>query len=104
VEPLEFLIAILGVGGVGGLLKLFLSASNKAQQASYEAIQEQRDSADKFVDRLVGEHQQTRQMIRDQEARVRDAHRRLALALMQTAATSRDVGRALDKTFDENDQ
>jgi adenylosuccinate lyase len=95
VEPLAFLAAILGAGGLGAILKISLGASGKAQADAYGALEEQRAGFQKVLDShlaanrdamsslvdaihgmngsLIDEHRETRQLLRDQEIRVREA-------------------------------
>jgi uncharacterized membrane-anchored protein YhcB (DUF1043 family) len=133
VEPLAFIAAILGAGGLGVILKIVLSASNKQQSSFQRALEQQRTSYQRFLenqrqefeaflgnhmsatahamenlvnasdrlgDKLANEHEETRQLLRDQARVVRDGHRRLGQLLQTNRATAK-AGRALDEVMTE---
>jgi uncharacterized membrane-anchored protein YhcB (DUF1043 family) len=132
-EPLAFVAAILGAGGLGVILKIVLGASGKQQTTFQKALEQQRASYQRFLenqrqefesflgnhmsataqamenlvrasdrlgDKLSDEHEETRQLIRDQARIVRDGHRRLGQLLQTNRATAK-AGRALDEVMAE---
>ncbi len=123
VEPLSFIAAILGAGGLGVILKIVLNFVRTSQQQTNQVMKETREEFEKFLsknsdanreslDNLTAamdrrfqsvhdEHALTRSLIQEQSRIARDAHRRMAIVLMQANVPAREVGKALDKALDE---
>jgi ABC-type uncharacterized transport system ATPase component len=138
-EPLAFVAAILGAGGLGVILKIVLASSGSQQRSFNQALQDQRNSYqdvlssqrrefEEFLNNNIrntaqgtvnalealaksiettselrsAEHAALQQQIRDQEARVREAHRGLARILSLANPSGREVAKAIDDVFEEN--
>jgi hypothetical protein len=120
-EPLAFIAAILGAGGLGVILKIVLGSANKSQSSFQIALKEQRASYQTFLenqrqefeafladnldiskDKLSEEHKDLRLLLIEQARIVRDGHRRMG-DLLRTKDPKK-VADALDQVMDELDE
>lgn len=124
-EPLPILFGFLGAGGLAVLLRIILGYASRTQATFQDALEQQRIGFEKFLDNhmsanrramenlvhaterlsdsLSKEHEETRQLIRDQARVVRDGHRKLG-QLLQANRNTAKVGRALDEVMVEQEE